>query len=255
MFGHIVHQGLQSAARLPVIRAFVYGAEALRYCFLRRETLGLVRLVREYGEWRQSQVHRRQPLVEQVPWLTFAAIHFLEARLRREMRVFEYGSGGSTLFFALQARSVVSVEHDAAWSAQIKQAATALDLENCTILHVAPDDRIEPRTDPADPDAYVSSDQHFAGLSFRAYAAAIDSFPDESFHIVLIDGRARPSCFKHALNKVAPGGVLILDNAERIQYAYIGKTLDDLGWRRHDFAGPGPLNKYFWKTTTWERPA
>jgi precorrin-6B methylase 2 len=213
------------------------------------------RLMHEYRDWRRSQAHRQQPLAERVPWLTFGAIHSLTDRLRRDMRVFEYGSGGSTLFFALHARSVVSVEHDVAWSAEVRRAASALDLKNVSVLDVAPDESLEPGADPADPDAYASSDQLLASRSFRTYAAAIDSFDDQSFDVIVIDGRARPSCVKHSLSKLAPGGILVLDNAERVHYALAKKKLDGLGWQRHDFAGPGPLNTYFWKTSIWFRPA
>jgi hypothetical protein len=255
LFRHVVHQILQTTARIPVVRVFVYGAEALRYCVIQREVPALSSFVEEYGDWRRSQAFLNQPLVARVPWITFGAIDFLNSQLRPDMRVFEYGTGGSTLFFGQHVGSVVSVEHDAAWSAQVRQAATALHLENVTILDAAPENSQDPRADPADPDAYASSDRSFAGMSFRAYAAAIDSFHDESFDLVLIDGRARPSCFKHAHKKVAPGGVLMLDNAERMHYARIEKTLADLGWPRRDFVGAGPLNKYFWKTSAWNRKA
>jgi predicted O-methyltransferase YrrM len=255
VFRRVIHQGLQSAAQIPVVGAFVYAAEALRYRVAQGEALEFARLVSEYGDWRRSQARRRQPLAERVPWLTFGAINFLRARLREDARVFEYGSGGSTLFFATHARSVVSVEHDSAWSAEVRQVASALDIKNVSILDVAPDESLEPGAHSSDPDAYASSDQSFASRSFRAYAAAIDSFGDRPFDVILVDGRARPSCVKHALTNLAPGGMLILDNAERVHYALAGKKLDDLGWQRHDFAGAGPLNTYFWKTSIWLRPA
>jgi predicted O-methyltransferase YrrM len=171
------------------------------------------------------------------------------------MRVFEYGAGGSTIFLASRAGQVVSVEHDEQWAREVERAAAALELTNSAVLHVAPSRIAESITGgPDDPNAYVSSNPEFGGKSFRAYAAAIEEHADAGFHMVLLDGRARPSCFKHALPKVAPGGIMMLDNAERARYAYIGHTLDALGWRRHDFAGAGPYNLHFWKTSAWERP-
>src|SRR5437016_5174452 len=35
-----------------------------------------------------------------LPWYTYSAIHFLEPRLRDDLKVFEYGSGHSTLWYA-----------------------------------------------------------------------------------------------------------------------------------------------------------
>src|SRR6185369_15472611 len=51
-----------------------------------------------------------------IPWYTYPAIDFIEPRLRRDYRVFEYGSGWSTLWWADRVASVQAVEHDAAWS-------------------------------------------------------------------------------------------------------------------------------------------
>ena len=45
------------------------------------------------------------------PWLTRAAIAWLEAHLRPEHRGFEWGSGTGTLWFARRSASLVSVEH------------------------------------------------------------------------------------------------------------------------------------------------
>jgi precorrin-6B methylase 2 len=180
---------------------------------------------------------------------------FLESRLDRRARVFEYGSGGSTIFLGSRAGHVISVEHDRNWSNEVTQTAAALGLPNVTVLLVEPSlDLDAVTTEAGDPDAYVSSESQFAGKTFRAYAATIDQYSDGEFQVILIDGRARPSCFKHSLPKLAPGGIIMLDNAERVHYRYIHKTLDDLGWCRHEFAGAGPYNQHFWKTTAWNRP-
>ncbi len=44
------------------------------------------------------------------PWFTYATIDWLSANLRPNFNVFEYGCGGSTLYFAKRARKVMSVE-------------------------------------------------------------------------------------------------------------------------------------------------
>src|SRR5688572_27506537 len=56
-------------------------------------------------------------LLQPLPWLPAAAVSFLDDKLAG-LSVFEWGSGGSTLWFAERARSVVSVEHDPVWFAQ-----------------------------------------------------------------------------------------------------------------------------------------
>src|SRR3982751_3960306 len=49
----------------------------------------------------------------QLPPFCYAATDFLSKHLQSHMTVCEYGSGGSTLFFARHARSVFSIESDA----------------------------------------------------------------------------------------------------------------------------------------------
>ena len=51
----------------------------------------------------------KTPLDLELPWFSYAAIDFLKQYLRADMRVGEYGSGGSTLFFARRTKSVFSI--------------------------------------------------------------------------------------------------------------------------------------------------
>lgn len=253
--GSLLHPGLQHAARIPGMRALVYVAEALRFRGRHGGPLRWPALAAEYGRWRDDQRRHVQPLARGIPWLTFGAIEFLEQRLRPDMRVFEYGSGDSTIFFASRVAAVFSVEHDPAWSRHVTDALAARGLTTATTLLVEPSPGGDAAAgDPADPDAYTSSDAGCAGRNFRAYAAAIDSHADGEFDVILIDGRARPSCLKHALPKLRPGGLLVLDNAERPSYSYIHNRLDALGWPRYDFSGAGPASRHFWKTAAWDRP-
>lgn len=50
-----------------------------------------------------------------LPWMNYSIISFLEQRLNKTMRVFEFGSGYSTLFYARFVESVVAVEHNREW--------------------------------------------------------------------------------------------------------------------------------------------
>lgn len=246
----------ETAPGVPLVRAFVFAAQALRFRMHHDHRFRLRQHLADYPAWRESQRLRRSPLAERRPWLTFGAIRFLEARLDRSMRVFEYGSGGSTIFFAERAGEVVAVEHERDWQVTVQRAIEAAGLSNARVVLAEPSPAgAEARNAAAaDPGAYASSDTRYAGSSFRAYAATIDAWPDDAFDVIVIDGRARPSAFVHARPKLAPGGLLVLDNAERAHYASILHTLDTLGWRRHEFAGAGPYNRYFWKTFAWERP-
>src|ERR1700722_2721923 len=50
-----------------------------------------------------------------LPWVTYSFIDFIKERLNKKHRVFEFGSGNSTYFYAKLAAKVVSVEHDRSW--------------------------------------------------------------------------------------------------------------------------------------------
>ena len=187
------------------------------------------------------------------PWLAFDAILALRARMRPGLRVFEYGSGGSTLFWlASQAMQVVSIEHNPDWFQIVSgkvQGKSTIDLRL-----IAPEVLAQPEQihDPADPHLYQSDDEGFRGCSFRQYASQIDAYPDEHFDILLVDGRARPSCIAHGAAKVKVGGLLVLDNADRAYY--LDKTGEHLGCFTGDFfAGMGPLNPSLWTTGLFTR--
>ncbi len=57
--------------------------------------------------------------------------------------------------------------------------------------------------------------EEVAEPSAHPYADAIAGFPPKSFDWILVDGMVRLTCFRNALDKLKPGGLLILDNANR----------------------------------------
>ena len=105
----------------------------------------------------------------------------------------------------------------------------------------------------ADPDSYVSGDPAYAGMSFHHYASSIDRYPDGSFDAILIDGRSRPSCFKHAKSKLKSGGFLILDNSETDYYHFIHGNLDGEDWKKEEYRGLFPYQRHFSETCVWQK--
>jgi len=64
--------------------------------------------IKYYPAWRkylsgQNKAH------EKTLWITFGATDFLKKIANDKMRVFEYGSGGSTLFWSERVNHVISV--------------------------------------------------------------------------------------------------------------------------------------------------
>lgn len=200
--------------------------------------------------WRFLRSRTKDYLLQSAsPWITFGAIDFLERFMKPGHRVFEYGSGGSTLFWLRWTDQVTSVEHDQGWHEMMrKRLEQSGSIDYRLVIPVEEPDRTH--SDPANPEHYASDDPPWRGKSFREYASQIDGFPGGHFDVVLVDGRARPSCMLHAISKIRHGGLLVLDNAERSYY--LSRIADQLaGFERHRFAGPGPVNKWYWTTDVY----
>lgn len=211
----------------------------LRYLFRKP------RMLRFYNTWRKSLKAEGFSPYDQFPWIVYEAIDWLESFLTREMQVLEWGSGGSTIFFAKRAQSVVTIEHDPAWYAALLRQLWQSNITNVRLVLCPPEEA------ETEDEAYASTDAAHKELSFRSYAEAIDSYPDRFFDLVVVDGRARQACIRHALVKIRPGGYLLLDNSDRPHYQSEKALLSD--WGRQEFYGPGPYNDYFWETTVWQR--
>src|SRR5438874_12120928 len=72
----------------------------------------------------------KTPLDLEIPWFSYAAIDFLDGFVEPHMTIFEYGSGGSTLFFAQRARSVYSVEDNSKWFELVSQRLLEKSVSN-----------------------------------------------------------------------------------------------------------------------------
>lgn len=190
-------------------------------------------------------VHRRHTAVQLgMPWITFLAFEQIESRLRSNHTVLEYGAGGSTIFFASRCDRVVTVEHDAAWASSIRSALA--DRASRVDIRVVP-----PRIVAMVPEVR-SARFGDSRADFGPYVATCREFPDRSFDLILVDGRARVACIEACHSKLKPGGLLVLDNSERPDYAAASAMLSD--WRRQDYFGLGLVCSRPWCTTIWEAP-
>jgi hypothetical protein len=210
---------------------------------------------RYFLRWHHSLAAESSSMRDQQPWLTFQAIDYLRKHLEPHHRIFEYGGGGSTLFFIARATEVHTVEHNAAWFSVLKQAAPGRS--GCWRGRWIPSvsGNLVSKPDIANPTHYASDDPPELGQQFMKYASAIDEWPDSYFDWVIVDGRARPSCLMHSISKVRVGGFLVLDNSDR-EY-YLRHTLEVIlknGFSEEIRAsGPSPYGEMFTRTTVWKR--
>ena len=166
-----------------------------------------------------------------LPWLTHPFVAFVEPRLRANFRVFEYGSGYSTQYWAERVAQVVAVESDAKWAARMH----AILPENTVLLE-------RPLETPSSTDAYVNAAVEWAGAN------------DMTFHMIVIDGRERTKCALSALGALAENGVLVWDDSTREAYLEGQADLLKRGFRRLDFEGLKVAGIRIDRTSVFYRP-
>jgi hypothetical protein len=198
-----------------------------------------------FPRWFSSFRPVRSLVGEAKPWIPFEAANWLEHYLKPHMKVFEYGSGGSTIFFAERVAEVTSIEHDQQWHAQVSRALVQRGISNCSCeLHV-------PRPIAGSPSAINDSqssrfiyDDYYAA-TVHEYVEAIDVYPDRTFDLVLVDGRVRTECIQYALPKIKPGGYLMLDNSNNADVAEIIRKPQTYPHKEFRGIAPG------WPPTRW----
>jgi hypothetical protein len=161
-----------------------------------------------------------------LPWFTYPAIALLGPRLSPKMRVFEYGAGYSTLWWAARVGAVRSVENDADWVTTLRP-----QLPHNAVITLAAE----------------------LGGAYTGAAAVVAQAEGARFDVVVIDGRERNACVPAALAALATDGVIVWDNSERERYDAGQQVLTDAGFRRIDLHGMGPINPYGWCTSVFYR--
>jgi hypothetical protein len=168
---------------------------------------------RRFKHWVTSltRVHDSLAIAELgVPWWTYRAIDVVDAWLMNRpspIRVFEYGSGASTLWLADRADEVISIEHHRGFADVI---APALARHPAISFQV-----VEPAS-TQNPTLGSRKPGH-QGMDFLDYVHAIDQAPGV-FDVIVIDGRAREACLAVAQHRLAPDGLVVFDNSHRNRY-------------------------------------
>lgn len=125
------------------------------------------------------------------PWLTRAMVRFLSGYLKPTHSMVEFGSGRSTLWFGARVGRLISIEHHAAWHAEMSTKLAALPAGRCDYA-LAGEDR----------EGYLAPATRLVG-----------TLPEGRADVILVDGIHRDYCALWALRHVRPGGAIIIDNA------------------------------------------
>ena len=145
-----------------------------------------------------------------IPWLTYPFIDFLNERLSKEMKIFEYGSGNSTFYYSERVNSVTSIEHNKNWYDKILSKKS-----DNVILNFVP---------------LVTNGKYCK--------SALES--KIKFDIIIIDGEDRVNCINNCLNALTEDGVIILDDSERKEYSAGIDFLLKNSFKKIDFWGIAP---------------
>jgi hypothetical protein len=187
-----------------------------------------------------------------VPWITYPAIEMLKRIDVSAKIVFEYGAGGSSIWWARRAAHVTSIEYNPEW----QQFVRAPLLPNNTIRVIEKDapipegikDEMERHffqagLDP-EPDYQHGWSPSVACRPFLAYATSILQYPAGHFDVIVVDGAARVLCAWLASQRIGGNGLIVFDNTDRIIYQKAYEWLASQGFARIDFWGPSPINRY-----------
>jgi predicted O-methyltransferase YrrM len=159
------------------------------------------------GNWWERSAPEELPLV---PWLHPAVIGYLNNLIQPDWRILEHGSGGSTLWFAQRAAHVTAVESDASYYAALFAQAPG----NVTLI-----------------------------------LRAAENLPlalDAPYDLLLIDGEIeRRGLYLYAAEQlVKPGGLVVLDNANRTEYVNERTFLKERAAHYITFEVNPPHHKY-----------
>jgi hypothetical protein len=123
-----------------------------------------------------------------IPWMNYPVVRILQERLTKDLNLFEFGSGYSTLFYAKKVKAVTSVEYDEKWLHIIKSQLP----DNVNIIFKQQD---------------VDGD----------YCRVIKS-TGKKYDVVIVDGRDRVNCIKQSISALTSKGVILLDDSQRERY-------------------------------------
>lgn len=190
------------------------------------------------------------------PWMTFPAIAFLRDIVDSNTKVFEYGSGYSTLFFNNIVAQCVSVEHNKEWRDRVLESVPHADINLIEENAVVPEHALTTVQNFIDtfPQVRTEDREHDIrhGLindEFAAYASTISNYPKGQFDIIVLDGMARSLSGVFAVEHARDDTIIVLDNSDRWHYNHLQEYLIDQGYKRIDFWGPGWNNYHAWCTS------
>ena len=152
-----------------------------------------------------------------IPWYTYPAIEYISQFDYSAKKVFEFGTGNSSMYWAKRAKKVISIEDKPEW------------YEKFAAEFAAPNWQMR----------YCDEKQGYEDTILA---------DGEKYDVIIIDGKRRAECAANAVKALATGGMIILDDSDRVntslEYVNAIKILRTAGLLQIDFYGFCPMNNY-----------
>jgi len=137
-----------------------------------------------------------------IPWLTYPFIDFLVPKMKEDKKIFEFGSGNSTLFYSQHFQEVNAVERNKEWHNYLKDVIPT----NANLI-------------------LSDSDEEYTKSLIGKY------------DLIIIDGYNRYECGLSSLDHLTGDGVVVVDDSEREEESRLCNMLAGEGFKRLDFWG------------------
>jgi predicted O-methyltransferase YrrM len=171
--------------------------------YLIRNPANIVRYVRDcyFG---------KSPLDNSLPWWSYEAIDWVKKHIKPQGKIFEWGSGGSTVFLSKYCQQLTSVENNEEWLEKTKKKLESKKINNVNLVKKT---------------LNLTNEQQFRECDyFKALS--------ENFNFIVIDGEdafgpdlkwsSRETCFERAEDWINSQGFILVDDSWR--YPKICKT-------------------------------
>lgn len=156
-----------------------------------------------------------------LPWLPYSMIDFLDSRLNKELTLFEYGCGFSSIWYCSKVKQVTSVENNRQWSEKVERMLPS----NGQVVF---------REDP------------------NNFVKAIDQVG--KVDVIVVDGLVRKECYQYASSFLTDRGVIIADDSERDDFGSSWQGFKDQGFKQLTFTGITPSHFVKSQTSVLYRP-
>ena len=186
--------------------------------------------------WRIVQQIRYKSFLKNnpgVPWMAPKVIDFLATVIDQKSVMLEWGSGGSTAWFAKRAKNVLSIENNKKWYDRVSRSLKENKISNVDYRYIEADDSIQ-------------QDVFLREGKVPEYVSVIHGYEENFFDLVVVDGSHRNICINQAPKYIRPGGYLVLDNSNWMSSEKWGIPK---GWdlvSHHDFGVSC--------TSVWQKP-